>query len=148
MKKAPSGKDFKAFIDAVDPNRKELAKNMGISYAQLFVLFKADEVNWKMIRMAHDSLRNDYSYDLNQYFPDFEDANPPGVKEPDVKYSNNPAVESLRRHNDYLEKKVVDLTEKLNAAYEKIITGAFDKVLENLENNTALLKILIDKNVK
>lgn len=148
MIKPPTGKDFKAFIDAVDPNRKKLVKAMKISYPQLFVLFKAEEVSWKTVRLAHDLLKTEYSYNIEQYFPGYEEVSPPGVYEPQAQYSGIPAIDTLRRHNEYLEKKVVDLTEKLNAAYEKIINGSYDKLIDNLDNNTKLLKILIDKNVK
>jgi hypothetical protein len=143
--KPPSGAAFKRFIDDLGVRKLELSRDMHMSRSNFYRLFEAEEVPWHVLKQAHDALSREYVYDITNYFPEvikvYPDINKAFANE-------TPMIRSLKIENDYLQRKNLELTEKLNEAYSKIIDGFYNKHIESQQAQLELLRQILNRGVK
>lgn len=139
-----SGDALRSWIEDIGPNIKDLQQRLEMKPRTYYDLYKKKVVPWLLVARIHGILREKHVYDINKFFPDFD--NTIGHLVPDENESHSARVISaLKRDNEMLQAKVIDLSEKLNTAYEKILDQYFNKFVESIDANTAVLKQLMDK---
>lgn len=138
-----SGDALRSWIEDVGPNIKDLQARLDMRPRTYYDLYKKKIVPWLTVAKIHAVLRERHVYDINKFFPDFEQI--AGHLVPDENESHSTRViAALKRDNEMLQAKVIDLSEKLNAAYEKILDQYFAKFNESIDTNTAVLRKLLD----
>lgn len=137
----PSGKDFRRFIEEINPDRKVLYEDLNVSRSAFFQLYRKDIVPWHKVAEVHRVLSRDYKYNLRHYFPDLpSDIDTMGKQED---HYENQLIRALRTQNEALEKKNLELTEKLNLAYERIVNGFYDRHIATLDEQLRILRELL-----
>lgn len=144
MTKGITGAALRHWIDDVYPNISDLQKKLNLKPSTYYDLYKKESIPWKVVAKIHAIMREDYVYDITKYFPDFERLAGHLVPETQNDSVSNAYLRNLKRDNELLQAKVIDLSEKLNQAYEKIINGTFDKMLEEIRENTNAVQQLVN----
>lgn len=140
--KGISGDALRSWIEKIDPSIKDLQHSLNMPARTYYDLYKKKIVPWSTVARIHGVLREKHVYDINQFFPDFDKMVSHLIPE-DESGEHTRLIKALRRDNELLQAKVIDLSEKLNAAYEKIIDGSYEKMMAIIEQHTAVLdKIL------
>ncbi len=144
MSKGISGAALRTWIEEIDPVISQLQRELNMPARTFYDLYKKKVVPWAMVARIHGILREQHVYDINKYFPDFERQVSHLVPEADADTEHSRYVKQLRRDNELLQAKVIDLSEKLNAAYEKIIDSYFQKMVDSIDANTATVKQIVN----